>query len=95
MTHATALHHNGKWIDFEFIPTDNPLEVAMRHVRPEYRDVIRPVVLASYTDTEFDALMSTPLYTALMSVMDNPEAMQQLGTGIGFDDFVNTHYPQH
>lgn len=92
MVHAVALRYNGKWTDFEFIPADNPLEVAMRHVLPEYKDAIKPVLLASYTDAEFDTLMGMPLYAALQAIMES-DAMTQLGTGIGFDDFVNTYYP--
>lgn len=93
MTHAVALRYQDKWIDFEFIPADNPLEVAMRHVLPEYRDAIKPVLLASYTQEEFDALMGSPLYAAMTVVMNDREAMRNIGSGIGFDDFVRVYYP--
>lgn len=89
--YAIALRQNEMWIDFQFVDSElsaNPLETAMRHVYPQFRDQVQPVILATYTDNEFNALMEGPLYSDFIELY-NSDAMVQIGTGIGFNDFVN------
>lgn len=91
--HAVALKQNGMWIDFQFVNSNQPLVTAMRHVYPQFRDEVTPVILGSYTDEGFDALMSTPMYADFLALYDS-DAMIQIGTGVGFNDFVNLWFPQ-
>lgn len=90
--HAVALRQNGLWIDFQFVDSDTPRITAMRHVLPRFRDEIVPVVLATYTDEAFDALMGSVFFEKFTELYDS-DALTQIGTGIGFNDFVERWFP--
>lgn len=94
MVHAVALkdRKSGLWVDFQFRRRGSPIEGAMKYVLPEYRTRIQAVILDTYTDATFDVLMEGNLYQAYIALTES-DAMTQIGSGIGFDDFVRTYFP--